>query len=184
MVFYPLSRLFILKCLYILLVYTFTHLTFFQRHFMAHDALWKMPSTLRNSTVLRATAAALECLQLHRQVVPTHCWTSEHRLARLCMAACRTMARQSGYSKYEQEIQRLTHNLWVEVVSMVHTLPEVRSRQTASDARMLCENPKYCNMAAQDTYGKVMSPHGIGTCLSAVKWTVLCNIWYSISVVF
>jgi hypothetical protein len=86
------------------------------------------------------------------------------------------MARQSGYSKYAHDVQGLARNLWVEVVSIVDTLPEVRNRQTASDARMLPENSKNHNMAAENTYGKVLSQCGIGTCLSAVKQTVHCDI--------
>jgi hypothetical protein len=151
---------------------------------VTHDALRKTPPTLWNSTVLRATAAAPECLQLHRQVVPTRRRTSEHRVAGLYMAACRPMARQSGYSKYEQGAQRLARNLWDLVVSIVRTLPEVTSRQPISDAMMLSENTEVRTMAAQNTYGRVISQSGGGTCLSAVKQSLHCEIWDSNGVVF
>ena len=52
------------------------------------------------------------------------------------------MAGQSGYSKYAQGVQSLERYVLVKVVSMVHTLPEVTSPQTASDAIMFPENTK------------------------------------------
>ena len=66
------------------------------------------------------------------------------------------MARQSGYSKYSEGVQRLLHDLWVELLSIVHALKEVTSQHTASDARMLPENTKKLNVAPQNIYDKVM----------------------------
>ena len=124
-------------------IYIFTHLPFFQRHFVTHDALWKTPPNVGNSTAVRAKAAVPVCLQTRRKIVATRRRNSEYRGARLCMAAARPMARQSGYSKYGQGIvQRLARNLWFKAVSIVHTLPEVTSPQTVSDARMFPENTK------------------------------------------
>ena len=100
-------------------VYIFTHLPFCQRYFLTHDALRTTPPTVRNSTAVWATAAAPECIQPHRKIVATRRRNSEQRGARLCMAAGRQMARQNGFSKYTQGVQRLTRNLWVNAVSVV-----------------------------------------------------------------
>jgi hypothetical protein len=48
------------------------------------------------------------------------------------------------------------------------TQPMVRGRQSSSDARMLTENTEVRTVAAQNTYGKVMSQYACGTCLTAV----------------
>jgi len=96
-------------------VYIFTHLPFCQRRSVTHDALRTTPPTVRNLTVVRATAAAAECIQPRRKIFATRRRNSEHRGARLCMAAGRPMARQSGYSKYTQGVQTLALNLEVEV---------------------------------------------------------------------
>jgi hypothetical protein len=110
-----------------------------------------MPSTVQNSTAMRATAAAPECLQPRHKIIATRRQNSEHRGAGLCMAAGRPMARQSGYSKYAQGVQKLARNLWVKAVSIVHTLPEVTSPQTVSDARMFPENTQHRIAGAQNT---------------------------------
>jgi len=88
---------------------------------VTHDALRKTPPTVRNSTAVRGTAAAPECLQPRRKIFATRRPNSEHRGARLCMAAGRPMAGQSGYSKYAQDVQSLERYVLVKVVSMVHT---------------------------------------------------------------
>ena len=119
-------------------VYIFSHLPSFQRTFMTHDALRTTPPTVRNSTAVRKTAAVPECLQSRRQVVATRRRNSKYRAARLCMAAGWPMARQSGYSKYLEGVQRLLHDLWVELLCIVHTLTEVRGQMTASDAMSQC----------------------------------------------
>jgi len=141
-----------------------------------HDALRKTPSTVRNSTAVRATAAAPECRQPHHKIVATRRRNSKHLSARLCMAAGRPMARQSGYSKYTNGAQRHARNLCVKAGSTVHTLPEVTSPQKASDARMLRENTKNRTLGTQNTYVRVMSQCGDRTCLTAVKRIVHCEI--------
>jgi len=92
-------------------IYILTHLPFCQRHSVTHDELRTTPPTVRNSTAVRAKAAAHECIQPHRKIVDNRRRNSEHRGARLCMAASRKMARQSDYSKNAQGVQRLTLNL-------------------------------------------------------------------------
>ena len=159
--------------------YIFTHLPLFQRRFVTHDAPRKRPSIIRNSTAMQATAAASKFRQPRHKIVATRLRNSEHRGAWLRMATGWPMARQSGYSKYTQGVQRHAHNVWVKAVSIVHTLPEVTSPQMASDARMLHENAKNCTLGAQNTYGNVMSGSGNRTCLMAVKRTVRCEIWCS-----
>jgi hypothetical protein len=77
----------------------FTHLPFCQRHSVTHDALRTTPPTVWNSTAARATAAAPECIQPHRKIVATRRRNSEHRGARICVAAGRPMAGKSGFSK-------------------------------------------------------------------------------------
>jgi len=143
---------------------------------VTHDALRKTPSTVQNSTAVRATAAAPECRQPRHKIVTTRRRISKHLGARLCMAAGRQVARQSGYSKYTHGAQRHVRNLWVKAGSTVHTLPEVTSPQKASDARMLRENTKNRTLGAQNTYVKVMSQCGNRTCLTAVKRIVHCEI--------
>ena len=85
------------------------------------------------------------------------------------------MARQSGYSEYIQGVKRHACNLWVKVGSIVHTLPEVTSPQTAFYF-MLERKKKTRALGAQNTYGNVMSGSGDRTCLMAVKRTVHCEI--------
>jgi len=92
-------------------VYTFTHLAFCQRHFVTRDALRKTPPTVRSSTAVRETAVAPECIQPHRKIIVTRSRNSVRLCARLCMAAGRPMAQQSGYSKYAQSVQTLARNL-------------------------------------------------------------------------
>jgi hypothetical protein len=72
---------------------------------VTHDALQKTPPTFRNSTAVWTTAAVPECLQPRHKIVATRRRNSEHRGARLCMAAGRPMAQQSCYSKYAQVVQ-------------------------------------------------------------------------------
>jgi len=98
---------------------------------VTHDALRKTPCTFRNSTAVRATAAAPERRQPRHKIVATWRRNSEHRGAWLHMATGWPMARQSGYSEYIQGVKRHACNLWVKVGSIVHTLPEVTSPQTA-----------------------------------------------------
>jgi hypothetical protein len=101
-----------------------------------------MPTTVWNSTAVQATAAAPECHQPRHKIVATLHQNSKHLGARLCMAAGRPMAWQSGYSEYAQGVQWLVRYLWVKAVSIMHTLAEVTSPQTSSDARMFPENTK------------------------------------------
>jgi hypothetical protein len=67
------------------------------------------------------------------------------------MAAGRPMARKNGFSKYAHGIQKITRNLGVKAVSIVHTLPEVTRLQMASDSRMFPENTKNHTVGAQNT---------------------------------
>jgi hypothetical protein len=130
---YPLSMLFILNGIYFPLCLHVHTVAFLSKHSVTHDALRTTSPTVLNSTAVRETAAAPECLQPHRKIVATWRRTSVRRCARLCMAAGRPMARQSGFSKYVQGVQTLARNLWFMAATKVHTLPEVTSPQIASE---------------------------------------------------
>jgi hypothetical protein len=80
--------------------YIFNRLPFFHRTFIAHDVQRKMPPDVWISTVVPATAATPECLQLHCQVVLTWRRNTRHLDIRLCVAAAGPVAWQSGCCKY------------------------------------------------------------------------------------
>ena len=102
-------------------VYILTHLPFFRSHSVTHDALRTTLHAFRNSTAVQARSTTPQSIHQHHKIVTTRRRNSEHRCARLCMAAGRPMAGKSGYSKYTHDVQKITLNLRVKEVSIVHT---------------------------------------------------------------